>query len=94
MRSALKNLKLIFSFLYKKVTGTDLTEALPPVGSNDSPTINLDELADLAAFHETNVKKHYGELKGWHTELTKETAAEEKTRHAMTVVLIDNDRYQ
>jgi hypothetical protein len=49
---------------------------------------------DLAAFRATNVKKHYGELKGWHIEAPKETAEEEKTRQAMTVVLIDNDHYQ
>jgi DNA-binding XRE family transcriptional regulator len=39
--------KLDFVLDYKKVTGIDLTKALPPVPSDDLPTISLDELADL-----------------------------------------------
>lgn len=63
--------------------------------ANVIPTLDsLKIFRDLAAFHDTNVKKHYGELKGWHIEAPKETAEEEKTRQAMTVVLIDNDHYQ
>ena len=48
---------------------------------------------ELKAFNETNFKKHYGEIRGWHVVGGQLTNEEEKENRTMTLLLLDREKY-
>lgn len=51
------------------------------------------KLGELKAFSETNIKKYYGEIKGWHITTGELTPEEEKEHRLMTLLLLDKNKY-
>jgi len=59
---------------------------------------SLDELLtrkynELKEFNDTNFKKHYGEIRGWHVVIGQFTPEEEKEHRAITLLLLDQEKY-
>jgi hypothetical protein len=58
----------------------------------------LDELLtrkynELKELNDANFKKHYGEIRGWHVVVGQLTPEEEQEHRAMTLLLLDNEKY-
>ena len=52
------------------------------------------KLRELKAFSETIFKKYFAEERGWNVAVGTQTPEEEKERHVMTLLLLDNNMYR
>jgi len=48
---------------------------------------------ELKEFNDANFKKYYGEIRGWHVVVGQITPEEEKEHRAMTLLLLDKEKY-
>lgn len=48
---------------------------------------------ELKQFNDTNFKKYYGEIRGWHVIMGQLTDEEEKEHRTMTLLLLDKEKY-